>query len=105
MDENNGLLELKKKYEDGFITVHGRKYVLTKMKFTLRSDILSYYTEIAETVQTGNLKFLRTNEFKKEIQPIICDHVLFEPKNENFVMTLLTMVGIVYLLLLASVCS
>lgn len=68
---------IKAMYEDGTVTINGRDYTFTDMKFEDRVAVYSYASTIQNSLIRGNMGFLSSNEFKN-IFKIISKYVLFD---------------------------
>ena len=68
---------IKAIYDDKEAEIHGRKYVLLKMKHRARLQIFAFFTGIREQLEGGSMEFMGSPAWEG-IEKKICQHVTFD---------------------------
>lgn len=75
--ENKALEMIKAVHEDGEAEINGRIYKFTKFTHPLRLQVFSFYSKLAGNIQSGDMSFLTSNDFKP-VSKIIENYINFD---------------------------
>lgn len=74
----NQLSAIKQIHESGGFDVGSRQYTFAKMPYKIGKKIFAYLTVVASDLEAGNMGFIDSDKFEKDIEPLLMKYVLID---------------------------